>query len=92
MLRWHLESAARLLTPVLEEAVLSSSQDKKGRPEEDDLYGETTPAQDHDEIFEDRQGTYCSWLLKYAKPEDRNARYLAINQLHVARKFEPGFL
>lgn len=69
-LRWHLESCKNVLRPVLEQLV--ALQDEVGSDPAEPIL---------DEDFQDQQGTFCSWILKYAKPGADKLAVLASNQL-----------
>ncbi|KAJ0163503.1 Ent-kaurene oxidase [Colletotrichum tanaceti] len=89
----HLECGKRILMPIVENLVKERASARNSNSWE----GEKKPLQhymsDEEALeFDDAQGTFCSWLLKYAIiPEGAShediATSLALNQL--ARKFKP---
>lgn len=74
-LYWHVRHGSKLLQPIVEQL---KAHDRSHRPstlsseQQQDLV---------DDEFHDQQGTFCSWLLKYAVGEREDVSILILNQL-----------
>lgn len=80
-LKWHVAHGAKLLMPIVEQLVSSKrQQDVKSHSSQCDGSPEPEVLVADDE-FQDQQGTFCSWLLKYAVGSRDSASLLISNLL-----------
>lgn len=76
-LHWHVRHGSKLLQPIVEQL-----HDKRHRPSTLSSSSPSPPVEDlMDDEFHDQQGTFCSWLLKYAVGEREDVSIMILNQL-----------
>lgn len=88
-MRFHLENGRKILQPIVETLVkekAGQSSDLTSLQSDEKKTLQQLMADDQALEFDDQQGTFCSWLLKYMVAEEKSsvdqiATSLALNQL-----------